>query len=131
MIVKPGEKIPLDGIIINGTARIDESMITGEPLPVSKTRDDQVIGATIVSDSTLYIKATALGTDTYLSKIIAIVDQAQNSKPQIQQLADQIMRYFVPVVLIIALFSAGFRLFFGKSIYPDINNIQFAVMSFV
>jgi Cu+-exporting ATPase len=101
MIVKPGEKIPLDGIITQGSARIDEAMITGEPLPVSKTIDDQVIGATIVSDSTLYIKATALGQDTYLSKIIAIVDQAQNSKPEIQQLADKIMKYFSRILAIV------------------------------
>ena len=93
----------IDGVITKGTAHIDESMITGESLSVQKTLDDIVIGATIVSDSTLYVRATAIGQDTYLSKIIAIVEQAQNSKPEIQKLADTIMKYFVPLVLVIAI----------------------------
>lgn len=131
MIIKPWEKIPLDGIVTYGNARIDESMITGEPLPVSKKPWDQVIWATIVSNSTLYVRATAIWQDTYLQKIISIVEQAQNSKPQIQKIADEIMKYFVPWVLIIAVLAALFRLFLGRNFYPDINHIQFAVMSFV
>lgn len=131
MIVKPWEKIPLDGTIIEGQAHIDESMITGESLPVSKNIDDVVIGGTIVSDSTLIVRATALGSDGYLSKIISIVSAAQNSKPQIQKVVDKIMRYFVPGVLILALIAWGFWLFFGRVFFPDINHIEFAILSFV
>lgn len=131
MIVKPWEKIPLDGTIIEGQAHIDESMITGESLPVSKNINDLVIGGTIVSDSTLIVKATALGSDGYLSKIITIVSAAQNSKPQIQKVVDKIMRYFVPWVLILALIAGGFWLFFGRIFFPDINHIEFAILSFV
>lgn len=77
------------------------------------------------------MKAIAVGKDTYLSKIIHIVNQAQNSKPEIQKVVDKIMQRFIPVVLIIAIGSALFWLFLGKTFYPDINNIQFAIMSFV
>ncbi len=131
MVVKPGEKIPLDGNIVSGCAYIDESMITGESLPIIKKEWDIVIGSTIVSDSILYIKAWAIWADTYLSKIIAIVEDAQNSKPKIQKIADNIMKYFIPSVLVIALGAGIFRLFLWKTIFPDINNAQFALMSFV
>lgn len=84
-----------------------------------------------MTDSTLRVKASAIGADTYLSKIIAIVEQAQNTKPQIQKLADTIMKYFVPTALIIAVLAAIFWGFFAKTYYPDINHIQFALISFV
>jgi len=131
MIVKPWEQIPLDGVIVHWKASIDESMITGEPLPVSKKVDEIVIWSTIVINSTIQVKATAVGKDTYLSKIIAIVSDAQNSKPQIQKLVDQIMKRFVPWVLVIALCAWLFWLFLGNYFFPDINSIQFAFMSFV
>jgi P-type Cu+ transporter len=131
MIVKPGEKIPLDGSIVSGNAHIDESMITGESLPVFRKEGDIVVGSTIVSDSVLYIKASAVWSDSYLSKIIAIVEHAQNSKPKIQKIADNIMKYFIPSVLVIALLAGIFRLFFWKTFFPQINNINFALMSFV
>lgn len=131
MKVKPGEKIPLDGIVVFGQADIDESMITGEPLPVHKQQNDIVIWATVVTNSVLHVQATAVGVDTYLSKIIAVVSDAQNSKPHIQKLVDTIMQRFIPVVLLIAIWSACFRLFRWTTFYPEINAIQFAIMSFV
>lgn len=131
MIVKPWEKIPLDGKIISGKADIDESMITGESMPISKTVGDEVIWSTLVINSTLHVQTTALGQDTFLSKIIAVVEQAQNSKPNIQKLADQIMVYFVPVVLLIAVSAGLFWLFWGNQFFPGINSIEFALMSFV
>ena len=131
MIVKPWEKIPLDGIILSWEADIDESMITWEPLPILKKQDDVVIGATIVTNSAIHVKATAVGKDTYLSKIVAIVSQAQNSKPQIQKVVDQIMQWFIPVVLCIAVWSAVFRLVRWNMFFPWINPIEFAIMSFV
>ncbi len=96
MLIKPGEKIPLDGLVLSGKAHIDESMITGEPIPVKKETGDIVIGSTLVTDSTLRVEAQAVGEETYLAKIIAIVSEAQNSKPEIQKIADGIMRFFVP-----------------------------------
>lgn len=131
MIIKPGEKIPLDGTLIKWSTFIDESMISWEPIPVQKKEGDLLIGATIVKDSTIFVQATAIGADTYLSKIIAIVEQAQNSKPSIQRLADRIMKYFIPSIILIAIGSWLFWLFLGKQFFPDINAIQFAVMSFV
>lgn len=131
MIVKPGEKVPLDGEIVQWKADVDESMITGEPLPVSKKPTDIVIGATIVTNATLQVKATAVGKDTYLSKIIAIVTAAQNSKPQIQKKVDTIMKRFIPTALVVAVWAGLFRLFLGQRFYPSINNLQFAIMSFV
>lgn len=131
MIVKPGEKIPLDGEIVQWKADIDESMITWEPLPVSKKTADTVIGATIVTNATLQVKATAVGKDTYLSKIIAIVTTAQNSKPQIQKKVDTIMKRFIPTALVVAVLAGLFRLLLGQRFYPSINNLQFAIMSFV
>lgn len=131
MLVKAGEKIPLDGVVLSGKAHIDESMITGEPLPVNKETGDVVIGSTLVTDSTLRIEAQAVGEETYLAKIIAIVSEAQNSKPEIQKIADGIMRFFVPGVLIIATLAALFWYFLGNTFFPDIPALQFAVMSFV
>lgn len=99
LLVKPGEKIPLDGIIRSGTAHLDESMLTGESLPVSKTEGETVIGSTLLLDSPLTVETTAVGSETYLSKIITVVEQAQNSKPQIQYKVDKIMAVFIPLVL--------------------------------
>lgn len=131
MIVKAGEKIPLDGEITSWEGYIDESMLTGESLPILKKIWDKVIGSTIVSDASLEIKVIANEKDSYLQKIIHIVEEAQNSKPQIQKLADKIMKYFIPGVLTIAILAAVFWLFFGKQFFPEINNIQFSIMSFV
>jgi Cu2+-exporting ATPase/Cu+-exporting ATPase len=113
LLVKPGEKIPLDGIIRSGTAHLDESMITGESLPVSKTEGETVIGSTLLLDSPLVIETIATGNETYLSKIIAVVEQAQHSKPQIQYKVDNIMKIFIPVVLSIAVIATVSWLLIG------------------
>lgn len=105
IIVKPGERIPVDGIIIEGSSSVDESMLTGESLPVDKNPDDQVYGATINKNGLLKFKATKIGKDTALSQIIKLVEGAQGSKAPIARLADVIAGYFVPTVIVIALIS--------------------------
>ena len=103
ILVKPGESIPVDGEIIEGQSAIDESMITGESIPVDKVAGDTVIGATINSNGSLQIKATKVGKDTALAKIVKVVEEAQGSKADIQRLADRISGVFVPVVVGIAI----------------------------
>jgi Cu+-exporting ATPase len=105
LIVKPGEKIPTDGIIVKGESAVDESMITGESLPVDKTKGSNVIGATINQDGILYVKATKIGKDTFLSHIIKLVEEAQGTKVPIQVLADKITSIFVPVVLVLSVLT--------------------------
>ena len=99
MVVKPGEKIPVDGQVIRGSSAVDESMATGEPIPVSKTEDSEVLGATINGRGILYVRATRVGKDTFLSQIIALVQECQGSKVPIQEFADRVTGYMVPVVL--------------------------------
>ncbi len=105
MIVKPGAKIPLDGIIIEGKSSIDESMITGESLPIDKEPNDIVIGSTINKQGSLQIRVTKIGDDTMLSQIIKMVEEAQGSKAPIEALADKISAIFVPIVLVIAVIT--------------------------
>ncbi len=106
MLVKPGEKIPTDSIVIDGTSSVDESVITGESMPVTKRVGDRVIGGTINATSSLRIKATKIGEDTALSQIIKIVQDAASSKVPIQRLADKISSYFVPIVVLIGILSS-------------------------
>jgi Cu2+-exporting ATPase len=101
--VKPGEKIPVDGIITNGVAVIDESMITGEPIPVDKSKNDKVTGGTINGKTAFEMKATKVGSDTLLSQIIEMVNEASRSRAPIQKLADVVAKYFVQIVISIAL----------------------------
>lgn len=105
MLVRPGEKIPTDGEIISGTSNIDESMVTGEPIPVKKKAGDKVIGATINLQGLLQIKATKVGNDTFLAQIIKLVEECQGSKIPIQEFADKITARFVPIVVIIAVIT--------------------------
>ncbi|MBS3086090.1 copper-translocating P-type ATPase [Candidatus Pacearchaeota archaeon] len=105
LIVKPGEKIPTDGIVVKGESSIDESMVTGESLPVEKTKGSNVIGATINQDGILYIKATKIGKDTFLAHIIKLVEEAQSEKVPIQVLADKITSIFVPSILVLAILT--------------------------
>ena len=100
--VRPGEKIPVDGTILEGRSTIDESMLTGESLPVEKTADDEVIGGTINTTGSFTFRATKVGEDTALAQIIRLVQDAQGSKAPIQRLADQIALYFVPAVIVVA-----------------------------
>ncbi|PAQ13431.1 copper-translocating P-type ATPase [Bacillaceae bacterium SAOS 7] len=103
LLVKPGEKIPVDGVIQSGTTSVDESMITGESIPVEKTIGDTVIGATINKNGSLTVQAVKVGEETALSGIIRAVEQAQGSKAPIQRVADQVSGIFVPIVVVIAL----------------------------
>jgi len=103
VIVRPGEKIPVDGVVLEGYSAVDESMITGESLPVDKTPGDVVIGATINKQGLIKFEATRVGRETALAQIIRLVEQAQGSKAPIQRLADQVSAIFVPAVVIIAL----------------------------
>jgi Cu+-exporting ATPase len=101
-VVRPGEKIPTDGIVVKGASAVDESMVSGESMPTEKNVKSQVIGATINQDGVLYVKATKIGKDTFLAQIIKFVEEAQSTKVPIQKLADTVTGVFVPVILVIA-----------------------------
>ena len=105
IVVRPGEKIPVDGIVVSGYSSVDESMITGESIPVEKNKGSNVIGGTINKTGSFKFQAKKIGSDTMLSQIIKLVEQAQGSKPPIQRFADKIASVFVPVVLLIALIA--------------------------
>ncbi len=105
VLVRPGEKIPVDGIVTEGASSVDESMITGEPIPAEKSVGEEVIGATINKNGTFYFRATKVGKDTALANIIRLVQQAQGSKAPIQRIVDQVSGYFVPTVMILAILS--------------------------
>lgn len=122
--VRPGEKIPVDGVVTEGSSTLDESMLTGEPMPVEKGEGDEVSAGTINKSGSIIFKATRVGKDTALAQIIKMVKQAQNSKPPIGRLADVIAAYFVPTVMIIAVISALVWLNFGAQ-----DAIAFAVVS--
>lgn len=111
VIVKPGERIPVDGIVLDGEGYVDESMVTGEPVPTLKKPGEEVIGGTINKNSVLRIEAKRVGRDTVLAQIIRLVEEAQNTKPPIQRLADTIVTYFIPAVLTIALLSFAYWYF--------------------
>lgn len=115
MVVRPGEKVPTDGVIIEGKSAIDESMATGESMPVKKKAGDNAIGATINQNGLLKVKATKVGKDTFLSQVIKMVEECQGSKVPIQEFADRITSYMVPTVLIIALSTMVLWL-----IFPDL-----------
>ena len=110
--VVPGERFPADGVIVKGTTTVDESMITGESMPVTKGSEAVVIGGTLNQEGLVWVRATNVGSDTTLSNIIKLVETAQLSKPSIQVFADKLSAYFVPTVLIIAVvtFSIWFAL---------------------
>jgi Cu+-exporting ATPase len=115
IIVKPGQKIPVDGIVVNGSSSVDESMITGESIPIEKKKGDKVIGATMNKHGSFKFKATKIGKDMVLSQIIKLVEDAQGSKAPIQRLADKVSSYFVPAVIIIAIASFLFWFVSGQS----------------
>src|SRR5918911_2116456 len=111
MIIRPGERIPTDGKIIHGSSSIDESAVTGESVPIDKTKGDEVIGATINKSGLLKVKATKVGQDTVLSQIVTLVEEARTGKAQMQKMVDQIAKYFVPAIIAIAL-SVGIGWYF-------------------
>jgi len=104
--VRPGEKVPVDGTVLEGTSSVDESMVTGEPIPVEKRTGDKVIGSTINATGSLIMKAERVGSDTLLAQIVTMVAQAQRSRAPIQKLADVVSGYFVPLVVLIAVVTA-------------------------
>src|SRR4030066_122238 len=126
VIVRPGEKIPVDGVIIDGYSGIDESMITGESMPVEKKKGDAVIGATINKTGSFKFQATKVGKETALAQIIKLVQEAQGSKPPIARLADVIASYFVPAVIIIAIITFVVWYIFG----PE-PSFTYALLHFV
>ena len=103
--VRPGEKIPVDGVVIEGVSAIDESMVTGEPIPVEKVSGDRVIGSTVNTTGALIIRAERVGADTLLSRIVQMVADAQRSRAPIQKLADLVAGYFVPIVIVVAILT--------------------------
>jgi P-type Cu+ transporter len=125
MVIRPGERIPTDGIVIEGGSSIDESAITGESIPIDKKREDHVIGATINKSGLLKVKATKIGQDTVLSQIIALVEEARTGKAQMQRLVDQVAKYFVPAVLGIAI-GVGLGWYFVGDI-----GVTFSLLAFV
>jgi len=111
--VRPGEKVPVDGVVLEGHSAIDESMVTGEPIPVEKTEGDQVVGATLNGTGALRIRAERVGAETLLSRIVAMVAEAQRSRAPIQRLADRVAGVFVPAVLAVAVLAFCGWLAFG------------------
>ncbi|MFL4901727.1 copper-translocating P-type ATPase [Streptomyces sp. MMS24-I2-30] len=105
VVVRPGEKVPVDGVIVDGRSTLDESMVTGESIPVTKTVEDEVVGATINQTGAFRLRATKVGADTMLAQIIRFVQQAQASRAPIQRVADLVASYFVPAVMFIAIAS--------------------------
>src|SRR5206468_3504986 len=103
--VRPGEKVPIDGVIVEGKSNIDESMITGEPMPVSKEPDDKVVGATVNQTGSFLMRAERIGSETLLAQIVEMVAEAQRSRAPIQKLADTVSGYFVPGVISIAVIT--------------------------
>ena len=125
LIVRPGEKIPTDGIVIEGTSTIDESAITGESIPIDKSEGDEIIGATINKSGLLKIKATKVGQDTVLSQIINLVEEARTGKAQMQRMVDQVAKYFVPAILVAAI-GVGLGWYFIENI-----GITYSLLAFV
>lgn len=123
-LVKPGEKIPVDGVIVEGDSLIDESMITGEPIPVFKKEGDEVIGGSFNLSSPLKIKVTHVGEDTYLSKMIKLIQEAQGTKVPIQALADRITNFFVPLVVTLSILAAIFWYFNFYRFYPFLEKMK-------
>ncbi|MEM2873169.1 MAG: heavy metal translocating P-type ATPase [Nitrososphaerales archaeon] len=125
ILVKPGEKIPVDGEVIEGHSSVDEKMITGESIPVEKKVGDEVIGATMNKTGVLKFKATKVGADTTLSQIINLVEEAQSTKAPVERLVDRISSYFVPIVILVAVVAfAGWYLLLGKP-------FGFALLAFI
>jgi P-type Cu+ transporter len=118
MVVRPGAKVPTDGEIVEGSSHLDESIATGESVPVEKGPGDAVIGATVNKEGLLRVRATKVGADTFLSQVIRLVEEAQGSKVPIQEFADRVTGYFVPAVILISLASLAMWIAFGESLRP-------------
>lgn len=131
IVVKPGAQIPVDGIVSDGTSFIDESMVTGEPMPVEKKSGDTVVAGTINTTGSFTFKATKVGSETLLAHIIKMVEEAQGSRAPIQKLADTISSVFVPVVIAVAFLSLGAWLVIGSSSLGFAHAVSYGLVSFV
>lgn len=133
VIVRPGEKIPVDGVVLEGRSSVDESMLTGESLPVEKRPGDPVIGATLNKLGLIRFEAVKVGRETALAQIIRLVEEAQGSKAPIQKLADQVSAIFVPMVILIAAFTFGAWYFFGPPlpVNSDVDQLTRAISNMV
>lgn len=130
--VRPGEKIPVDGVITEGESSIDESMVTGESIPVDKRKGDTVIGATINKSGSFIFKASKIGSETMLAQIIKLVQEAQGSKAPIQRVADTISAYFVPIVIMLAIATFGIWYAFGPApafLFSLLNSIAVLIIA--
>ena len=125
MVIRPGERIPVEGVVIDGRSAVDQSAITGESIPVEKEPGNEVIGATINTSGLLRVRASKVGADTVLSRIVQLVEEAQMARAPIQRLADRVSAYFVPVVVLVAI-VAGFGWFFLGGLA-----LNFALLAFV
>ncbi len=131
LIVKPAGKIPVDGVVMEGSSFVDEAMITGEPIPVEKKMDDRVIAGTMNTTGSFTMKATKIGSETMLARIIQMVEEAQGSKAPIQALADKISGIFVPIVLVIAFVSLALWLIIGTRTIGFAQALSFGLTCFV
>ncbi len=131
VLIKPGAKIPVDGVITEGSSFIDESMVTGEPMPAQKKIGDSVVAGTINTSGSFTFKATKIGSETLLAQIIKMVEDAQGSKAPIQALADKISAVFVPIVLVIAFLALGTWLIVGSQYLGFSQALSFGLVSFV
>lgn len=131
IIIKPGVKIPVDGIIIEGSSFIDESMVTGEPMPTKKEIGDTVVSGTINTSGSFTFRATKIGSETLLAQIIRMVEDAQGSKAPIQALADKISSIFVPIVLVLAFITLGAWLIIGSQYIGFSQALSYGLVSFV
>jgi Cu+-exporting ATPase len=124
--VRPGEKVPVDGVVVEGSSSVDESMVTGEPIPVEKTAGAAVIGATVNGSGSLVVRAERVGSETLLSQIVQLVAEAQRSRAPIQKLADRVSGYFVPTVIVIAVLT-----FFAWAIFGPEPQLTYALINAV
>ncbi len=130
--IRPGEKIPVDGTVIEGSSNVDESMVTGEPVPVAKQSGDRVVGATVNTTGSLIMRAERIGSETLLAQIVSMVSQAQRSRAPIQKLADKVAGWFVPTVIAIALLTFAVWAFAGpqpRLVYAIVNAVAVLIIA--
>lgn len=131
VVIKPGARIPVDGILVEGSSFIDEAMVTGEPMPIEKKSGDTVVAGTINTTGSFTFKATKVGSETLLARIIKMVEEAQGSRAPIQALADKISAVFVPIVLVLAFVALGAWLLIGTQVFGFSQALSYGLVSFV
>jgi Cu+-exporting ATPase len=130
--VRPGEKVPVDGVVTDGSSAVDESMLTGEPIPVEKTLGEQLVGATLNGTGSLLMRAEKVGADTLLAQIVRMVSEAQRTRAPVQQLADRVAGYFVPAVVMVAVLAFGVWLLWGpepRLAYAVVNAVAVLIIA--